>query len=285
MTKKEVLGSGDDPFKAVMLSKSGKKILEQIIGQVLGESVEILEFINSELGKTQKIEKGKRVDVIVKINGIIANVEVNTNDYNYVKFFRNFAYLVNLFNRYSVIENKDREKIYDLKTQIIQINLNFGNVSTNETILINEFGNNKGYKINTLRSYDIFMDNFEKFCYDNNEVDKYKYILMLNKTREELEDFYPSDEIIKEYGDALMKYGYDGFIYPYTHEEEQKMIHNTEKQLAYDEGVDAGIKEGIEQNKIEMIKNFYNIGTPIEDIAKASNLSVYEVKKIIDSND
>ena len=42
MTKKEVLGSGDDPFKAVMLSKSGKKILEQIIGQVLGESVEIL---------------------------------------------------------------------------------------------------------------------------------------------------------------------------------------------------------------------------------------------------
>ena len=106
---------------------------------------------------------------------------------------------------------------------------------------------------------------------------------MLDMTLDELEDFYPSDEIIKEYGDALMKYGYDGFIYPYTHEEEQKMIQNTEKQLAYDEGVDAGIKEGIEQNKIEMIKNFYNIGTPIEDIAKASNLSVDEVKKIIDT--
>ena len=37
-----------------------------------------------------------------------------------------------------------------------------------------------------------------------------------------------------------MEYKSDGFIYPYTHEEEQKMIHNTEKQLAYDEGVDAG---------------------------------------------
>ena len=32
-----------------------------------------------------------------------------------------------------------------------------------------------------------------------------------------------------------------------------------------------------------MTKNFYNIGTPIEDIAKASNLSVDEVKKIIDT--
>ncbi len=119
MKEKEAVGSGDDFFKVVMLSKKGKKILEQIIGQVLDKTVEIIEFINTELGKTQKIEKGKRIDVIVKIDGIIANVEVNANDYNYVKFFRNFAYLVNLFNRYSVTENKDNEKIYDLKTEII----------------------------------------------------------------------------------------------------------------------------------------------------------------------
>ena len=76
MKEKEAVGSGDDFFKAVMLSKKGKKILEQIIGQVLGKKVEIIEFINTELGKTQKIEKGKRIDVIVKIDGIIANVEV-----------------------------------------------------------------------------------------------------------------------------------------------------------------------------------------------------------------
>ena len=286
MKEKEAVGSGDDFFKAVMLSKKGKKILEQIIGQVLGKKVEIIEFINTELGKTQKIEKGKRIDVIVKIDGIIANVEVNANDYNYVKFFRNFAYLVNLFNRYSVTENKDNEKIYDLKTEIIQINLNFGKVNTKEAILINEFGNDKGMKIKTLRSYDIFMDNFEKFCYDNSEVDKYKYILMLNKSEEELESFYPGDEIIKDYGEALMKYKSEGFIYPYTTDEEKEMIHNTEKQLAYDEGVDAGIKKGfskgIEQNKIEMVKNFYKIGTPIEDIAKASNLSVEKVREIVD---
>ena len=117
MTKvKEAVGSGDDFFKVVMLSKKGKRMLEQIIGQVLGKEVEILEFINTELGKTQKIEKNKRIDVIVKIDGVIANVEVNTNDYNYVKFFRNFAYLVNLFNRYSVKEIDENEKIYDLKT-------------------------------------------------------------------------------------------------------------------------------------------------------------------------
>lgn len=67
-----------------------------------------------------------------------------------------------------------------------------------------------------------------------------------------------------------MKYSEDVFIYPHTHEEEKEMIHNTEKQIAYD--------EGIEQNKKEMIKNFYKVDTPIDDIAKASNLSIDKVK-------
>lgn len=281
MTKvKEAVGSGDDFFKVVMLSKKGKRMLEQIIGQVLGKEVEILEFINTELGKTQKIEKNKRIDVIVKIDGVIANVEVNTNDYNYVKFFRNFAYLVNLFNRYSVKEIDENEKIYDLKTDIIQINLNFGKVSSKEAILINEFGNDRGMKIKNLRSYDVFIDNIKKFCYDNGGLDEYKYLLMLDMTLDELEDFYPDDEIVKEYGDALMKYSEDVFIYPHSEEEEKQMMHDMEVDMAYDKGVDAGIKEGIEQKEIEMIKNLKD-KLSIEEIADVAKVSVDKVKEII----
>ncbi|HIS11483.1 MAG TPA: hypothetical protein IAB40_00050 [Candidatus Onthocola stercoravium] len=281
MTKvKEAVGSGDDFFKVVMLSKKGKRMLEQIIGQVLGKEVEILEFINTELGKTQKIEKNKRIDVIVKIDGVIANVEVNTNDYNYVKFFRNFAYLVNLFNRYSVKEIDENEKIYDLKTDIIQINLNFGKVSSKEAILINEFGNDRGMKIKNLRSYDVFIDNIKKFCYDNGGLDEYKYLLMLDMTLDELEDFYPDDEIVKEYGDALMKYSEDVFIYPHSEEEEKQMMHDMEVDMAYDKGVDAGIKEGIEQKEIEMIKNLKD-KLSIEEIADVAKVSIDKVKEII----
>ena len=281
MTKvKEAVGSGDDFFKVVMLSKKGKRMLEQIIGQVLGKEVEILEFINTELGKTQKIEKNKRIDVIVKIDGVIANVEVNTNDYNYVKSFRNFAYLVNLFNRYSVKEIDENEKIYDLKTDIIQINLNFGKVSSKEAILINEFGNDRGMKIKNLRSYDVFIDNIKKFCYDNGGLDEYKYLLMLDMTLDELEDFYPDDEIVKEYGDALMKYSEDVFIYPHSEEEEKQMMHDMEVDMAYDKGVDAGIKEGIEQKEIEMIKNLKD-KLSIEEIADVAKVSIDKVKEII----
>ena len=77
-----------------------------------------------------------------------------------------------------------------------------------------------------------------------------------------------------------MKFKSDGFIYPYTHEEEKEMIKNTEKQLAYDEGVDAGIKEGIEQKEIEMIKNLKD-KLSIEEIADVAKVSIDKVKEII----
>ena len=286
MNNNTLKGSDDDCFKSIVASPKGKEILEGILKQVLKKDVEIIEFVNTELGKFNKNVKNKRTDLIVKIDGIIANVEVNTNDYIYTKYFRNFVYLVALFNRYSVIEvddGKKKKKKYDYQTNIIQVNLNFGvtDIKTDKLILENRFGNVEGHIIKNLVSYDVFIDNIKKFCYDNGNLDEYKYLLMLDMTLDELEDFYPDDEIIKEYGDALMKYSEDVFIYPHSEEEEKQMMHDMEIDMAYDEGVDAGIKEGIEQNKIEMIKNFYKIGTSIEDIAKASNLSVDEVNKIL----
>ena len=178
-----------------------------------------------------------------------------------------------------VLWPKNKKKIYDTITNIIQINLNFGvtDIKTDELILENRFGNSKGHIIKNLVSYDVFIDNIKKFCYDKGELAEYKYLLMLDMTLEELASFYPSDEIIREYGDALMKYSEDTFIYPYSEEEEKEMLHNTELDIAYNDGVE----KGIEQKEIEMIKNFYKIGTPVEDIAKASNLSVDEVNQIL----
>ena len=282
---KTLKGSDDNCFKSIVHSENGKIILEHIIEQVLRKKIEIIEFINTEIGKTVDKEKIKRLDVLVKIDGMLANIEVNTNDYNYAKFFRNFAYLVALFNRYNIKTDENNKKIYDLVTDIIQINLNFGPSDTDELIIENRFGNNKGWIIENLASYDVFIDNIKKFCYDKSELEKYKYLLMLDMTLEELASFYPDDEIIKEYGDALVKYSEDTFIYPYSEEEEKEILHNTLVKMAedkgYKEGVEQGIEQGIEQGKISIIKNFYKIGTSVEDISKATNLSDEKIKKII----
>ncbi len=103
---------------------------------------------------------------------------------------------------------------------------------------------------------------------------------MLDMTLDELEDFYPDDEIVKEYGDALMKYSEDVFIYPHSEEEEKQMMHDMEVDMAYDKGVDAGIKEGIEQKEIEMIKNLKD-KLSIEEIADVAKVSIDKVKEII----
>ena len=141
---------------------------------------------------------------------------------------------------------------------------------------INRFGNVEGHIIKNLVSYDVFIDNIKKFCYDNGSRDEYKYLLMLDMTLDELEDFYPDDEIIKEYGDALMKYSEDVFIYPHSEEEEKQMMHDMEIDMAYDDGV--------EQNKIDVIKNMLELDLPISTIAKSINISEDKVEKIIKEN-
>ena len=61
------------------------------------------------------------------------------------------------------------------------------------------------------------------------------------------------------------------------------MMHVMEIDMAYDEGVDAGIKEGIEQKEIEMIKNLKD-KLSIQEIAEVAKLSIERVKEILNDN-
>ena len=73
-----------------------------------------------------------------------------------------------------------------------------------------------------------------------------------------------------------MKYSEDTFIYPYSEEEEKEMLHNTELDLAYNEGV--------EQNKIEIIKNLKD-KLSIQEIVEVAKLSIERVKEILNDNE
>ena len=68
------------------------------------------------------------------------------------------------------------------------------------------------------------------------------------------------------------------FIYPHSEEEEKQMMHDMEIDMAYDDGVDAGI----EQKEIEMIKNLKD-KLSVEEIADVAKVSVERVKEIIDA--
>ena len=54
------------------------------------------------------------------------------------------------------------------------------------------------------------------------------------------------------------------------------------KEEGIEQGLEQGIERGITQNKKEVIFNLYQMGLSLDMIAKAVNLSIDEVKKIIE---
>ncbi|MGG0231490.1 Rpn family recombination-promoting nuclease/putative transposase [Bacillus tropicus] len=65
----------------------------------------------------------------------------------------------------------------------------------------------------------------------------------------------------------------------FAHVETEGMKRGMEKGL--EQGIEKGRKEGVQQGKIQMIKSMYDLGIPLETIAKASKLSLHEVEHIL----
>ena len=51
------------------------------------------------------------------------------------------------------------------------------------------------------------------------------------------------------------------------------------------EGIEQGIEQGVEQNKNEIAKKLLNMNMSIEDISKATNLSIEEIEKLKKNNE
>ena len=83
-------------------------------------------------------------------------------------------------------------------------------------------------------------------CYtDAKEREKLRYLLMMDKTPEELANFFPDDEIIKMFRGEIVRLNSNAkFIREISEEEEKEMIHNTELKLSKQEGKEEGHVEG-----------------------------------------
>ena len=281
-------GSDDRVFKTLVNSgEKGKIILEAVLKTVFEETVEVLEFLSVEQPLEKVTDRRKVLDCLVKVRDRYVNVEINLNDYDTAKAVRNFAYLCSFYN-----QNTRKGDSYDTETLCVQVNINFGYSPYNRSdkIITKAYMQDEdGVIISNFAIWNVFVENIKRVCYNSSkERDKYRYILMLDEDKDNLDLFYPSDDIVSIYKGEIMRLNSDAdFVWDLTPEEDAKKLYNTRLRLAEKEimaqGLAKGIEQGVEQNRIEMIKNFYKIGTPIEDIAKASNLSVDEVKKIIDS--
>lgn len=64
-----------------------------------------------------------------------------------------------------------------------------------------------------------------------------------------------------------------------AYEDREKLFLYEQAKLAHAE--QEGMEKGVEQGKMQLIRGMYEIGVPLETIAKASKLSLKEIERIL----
>ena len=116
------------------------------------------------------------------------------------------------------------------------------------------------------------------------KMKKNQYMIMLDLDKKELKNM-PKDKIVDKYITNVTIVNDDPEFQKYMSEEEdKKKIQNSLLSEAKEEGISQGISQGytsgINDGIKQTAKNLLSMNMPIEDILKATGLSVEEIKKI-----
>ena len=91
----------------------------------------------------------------------------------------------------------------------------------------------------------------------------------------------PKDDIVDKYITNVTIVNDNPEFQKYMSEEEdKKKIQNSLLSEARENGINDGISKGVSQEKVNIAKNLLSMNMPLEDISKATGLSVEEISKL-----
>ena len=226
--------------------------------------------------------RGKRVDILLDTNVGRVGIELNAGYYDYLHA-RNLAYQCDVYAHYTL-----RGEEYSEETKIIQINFTYG-LESNQATKNLDLNLEEQYWVQTDRNLkyvsnflivEFNMDKIMSFWYakDEENIKKYKYFIMMDLNKKELEMLAGQDRMVGKYMEDIESLNESPEFHIYmTEEEDRRKRHNTEMSLARKKG----LEEGIEQKSLEVAKSLLSMGVnTIEQIAKVTGLSVEAVKKL-----
>ena len=203
-------------------------------------------------------------------------IEINSQNKNYLHT-RSTAYICNIYQ-----SNASVGDTYNEDTDIIQVNLTWGLGRNNDEMKIYKIMNEKGeLYVKNFIIYEINMDYYDKIWYSKNEeeIKKNQYMIMLDLDKKELENM-PKDKIVDKYITNVTIVNDDPEFQKYMSEEDKRKIQNSllseAKETGYTSGINDGISKGIKQTD----KNLLSMNMTLEDISKATGLSVEEINKL-----
>ena len=275
----------DRAFKEVFLNPNNSDLLKALLEFILKIKIDELEIKKTELLSGNVNIKDKRVDAIVHTGNKKIEIEINSQNKDYLHT-RSTAYICNIYQ-----SNASVGDTYNEDTDIIQVNLTWGLGRNNDEMKIYKIMNEKGeLYVKNFIIYEINMDYYDKIWYSKNEeeIKKNQYMIMLDLDKKELKNM-PKDKIVDKYITNVTIVNDDPEFQKYMSEEEDKRkIQNSLLSEAKEEGISQGYTSGINdgiskgENKksIEIAKNMLNKNMSIEDISDITCLSIEEINKL-----
>ena len=271
----------DRAFKEVFLNPNNSDLLKALLEFILKIKIDKLEIKKTELLSGNVNIKDKRVDAIVHTGNKKIEIEINSQNKNYLRT-RSTAYICNIYQ-----SNASVGDTYNEDTDIIQVNLTWGLGKNNEEMKIYKIMNEKGeLYVKNFIIYEINMDYYDKIWYSKNEeeIKKNQYMIMLDLDKKELENM-PKDKIVDKYITNVTIVNDDPEFQKYMSEEEdKKKVQNSLLSEAKEEGISqgytSGINDGISKGIKQTAKNLLSMNMTLEDISKATGLSVEEINKL-----
>ena len=283
-------GKVDRVFKSIFANEDDPSLLQEFLSRLLDKKIEIIHFLKNEQPIVSVNDKTKSVDLLVKIDNEYTHLEVNTSS-NLLIRTRNFNYFTNIYSRKTT-----RGQIYDFKTKFLHIDLNY-NMPINSDFKYSYFIQtlNGDKYIDNFKIMVFNMDKYMKYWYtnDSENIDKYKHLIMLDLEESDLKKLSIGDDFVKEFEDKITNLNnqetFQSFM---SYEDDQRLLNNTYKAMAYEEGMEKGTKIGIEkgtkigvekgikQNKIETAKNMLELDIDIDKIIKVTGLSLSEINDL-----
>ena len=271
----------DRAFKEVFLNPNNSDLLKALLEFILKIKIDKLEIKKTELLSGNVNIKDKRVDAIVHTGNKKIEIEINSQNKDYLHT-RSTAYICNIYQ-----SNASVGDTYNEDTDIIQVNLTWGLGRNNDEMKIYKIMNEKGeLYVKNFIIYEINMDYYDKIWYSKNEeeIKKNQYMIMLDLDKKELENM-PKDKIVDKYITNVTIVNDNPEFQKYMSEEEDKRkIQNSllseAKENGYTSGINDGISKGENKKSIEIAKNMLKKNMSIEDISDITGLSIEEINKL-----
>jgi len=286
----------DEIFKSVLSSPDCFLALCLLISETCNISYNYLllniRYSNTELKVRKYNEKVKRSDLILETYDKVFIIEMNRGHYYKGLFVKNYSY-ANEVNLSCIKKGMDYSEIKD----IYLINIDEFD-SFNCNLLIADFPryNNISKVTEKINIHDkhVILENVDKDKYNKYSDTFIKLIkIMTTDEKDKLQNLSKGVDILENVVNKLIDLSEDeDMIGLYDLEERRLMELNTIKNAAKNEGLTEGHKQGLteghkqglsegsKKTQNSIAKNLLKLGMKIEEISKATGLSINQIKML-----